>query len=103
MLKEEIIRLYESAVSTSKLAELNGCSKTTIHKIILKYCESLPKCQICGKNVMSINNQHLASHNISLKEYKEKYGSDSIKSKCWNKGLTKENSDKVRQYSYRLK
>lgn len=39
-------------------------------------------CKICGDKMKQINNQHLnKKHNITVNEYKEKYGSDSLISK----------------------
>lgn len=36
------------------------------------------KCEICGKSYKAITNSHLKVHNITIKEYKEKYPGASI-------------------------
>jgi len=54
----------------------------------------MKKCKICGKEFKSITNTHLSKHNITLREYIDIYGFDSVNYKNtfkknsipWNKG-----------------
>lgn len=78
-------------------------------------------CSICGKELKTITNTHLAKHGTTMEEYKSQYGScfsEETKKKMienrsdirgsknpmygkipWNKGKTKAEDLRVRQYS----
>lgn len=54
-------------------------------KIFLDNPKSFINCKICNQPFRSISNTHLKSHNISLEEYKTKYGevfSEDFKTEC---------------------
>jgi len=89
------------------------------------------ECEICGKLYGVISPTHVKKHGLTLKEYKELYPNSSIVSgevskklsenaknnesigfkkgvvhvnhTTWNKGLTKETSSIIKEYSEKLK
>lgn len=46
-------------------------------------------CKICGKRMLSFSNSHAKTHGITVKEYKEKYGLDTIISEYTKNNLVK--------------
>lgn len=47
----------------------------------LNKCQSRIPCEICGKLLKNISNTHLRSHNLTMKQYKEKYPNSNLFSK----------------------
>lgn len=62
----------------------------------MKICEIL-ECQICHKKYNSITNTHLKKHNLTLKQYKEKYPNLRIRKENW---MSEEQKEK---FSERMK
>lgn len=52
---------------------------------ILKRRSDKIQCKICGKYLFLIDDRHLKKHNMSKKEYIEKYGENVISDSCKNK------------------
>lgn len=101
MLKEEIIRLYNSGVNTASISKSLVTSRFIIFKTILNSDIDLPTCKICNKRVISITNSHTMLHGVTLREYIDKYPEDrsKIKSLAWNKGQNKENNTSIAKYA----
>lgn len=51
--------------------------------------EKTIECKICGKRMLSFSNSHAKTHGITVKEYKEKYGLDTIISEYTKNNLVK--------------
>ena len=67
------------------------------------------KCMICGEELNFINNLHLKTHNITVKEYREKFPNAPLLSEGLKKqisetltGRTKENNESVRRQSEKM-
>ena len=68
------------------------------------------KCMVCGKELDFINDLHLKTHNLSVKEYREKYPgvpllSEETKRKISKTltGRTKENNESVKSQSEKMR
>jgi hypothetical protein len=66
--KNDYIKLFPNEISYFELScpTLNRQFSTNPHEYVV--------CQICGKKLSRIDNKHLSKHNITKKEYVEKYG-----------------------------
>lgn len=67
------------------------------------------KCMICGEELNFINNLHLKTHNITVKEYREKFPNAPLLSEGLKKqisetltGRTKENNESVKRQSEKM-
>jgi len=100
MLKERIVELYNSGVKLNDIAKILNINRPCINENILKvFPDRFPKCKICNKSIMSVNQSHLKVHNIKIEDYFVMFPEEKKNQgdPAWNRGLNKENSEFVKK------
>ena len=105
MSKKKIIELFKAGYTVRSISKTMDITRGYIGRVLCKSELDLPKCKICGRKILSLNQAHLNIHNFSMADYLRRFPKERkhVKYITWNKGLTAQTNSSIAKYTKAVK